>query len=85
MATHQSDDEVSDDNSTFKPSYDELQNAFSDLHEECIRLSRLVAKQKSAITFLESRNKMIQNELNEYKLKFDLHDDCTKCDKCPIL
>src|ERR1044072_5689147 len=85
MATHQRDDEVSDDSSTFKPSYDELQNAFSELHEECIRLSRLVAKQKSAITFLESRNKMVVNELDEYKLKFDLHDECTKCGKCIIL
>src|ERR1044072_8843540 len=85
MATHQRDDEVSDDNSTFKPSYDELQNAFSELHEEYIRLSRIVAKQKSAITFLESRNKMVVIELDEYKLKFDLHIDCMKCNNCPIL
>src|ERR1044072_1960967 len=85
MATHQSDDEVSDDNSTFKPSYDELQNAFSDLHEECIRLSRLVAKQKSAITFLEHRNKMVVNELDQHKLKFDFHSTCMKCNNCPIL
>ena len=40
MATHQSDTEVSDDNSTSKPSYDELQNAFGELHGDCVRLSK---------------------------------------------
>ena len=85
MATHQSDYEVSDDNSTSKPSYDELQNDFGELHEECVRLAILVAQQKSDITFLEHRNKMIVNELDQYKLKFDLHSDCMKCDNCPIL
>ena len=73
MATHQSDDEVRDDNSTSKPSYDALQNAFGELHDECVRLARLVSQQKSAITFLEHRNKMVVNELDQYKLKFDLH------------
>src|ERR1044072_401389 len=86
MATHNSDNEVSDDNSTTsKPSYDELQNAFGELHEECVRLARLVAQQKSCITFLEHRNKIVVNELDQYKLKFDLYCDCMKCDKCPIL
>src|ERR1044072_1536791 len=85
MASHNSDEEVSDDNSTSKPSYDELQNAFGELHEECVRLARLVAQQKSAITFLEHRNKMVVNELDQYKLKFDLHSTCMKCDNCPIL
>ena len=35
--------------------------------------------------FIESRNKMIVSEFDEYKLNFELHNDCMKCDKCPIL
>ena len=85
MASHNSDDEVSDDNSTSKPSQDELQNAFGELHDECVELARLVDQQKSAITFLEHRNNMVVNELDQYKLKFDLHSTCMKCDNCPIL
>src|ERR1044072_4658261 len=60
-------------------------NAFNELHEEYVTPARLVAQQKSAITFLEHRNKMVLNELDQYKLKFDLHSECMKCDNCPIL
>jgi len=38
-----------------KPSYEELQNAFHELHEECSTLSRTCAKQKNLILSLERK------------------------------
>lgn len=35
---HFDDDEVSNFESSDKPSYDELQNSFNDLDDECIKL-----------------------------------------------
>lgn len=51
IASHHSDDEqeVIDCELNHKPSYEELQNAFHELHEECLILSRTCAKQKKLI------------------------------------
>lgn len=46
MTSHHSDGEleVSDCELIDKPSYEELQNAFQELHEKCLTLSRTIAK-----------------------------------------
>lgn len=55
------DDEISNDESY----YDELYDAFNDLHAECLKLSRLCFKQKKIISSLESNFKNIQDELDK--------------------
>lgn len=57
MDSHHSDDEeneVSDSESNDMPSYDELQNSFHELHEECLKLSRKCSNKKKLILSLES-------------------------------
>lgn len=58
MASHHSDDEeneVSDSEINDKRSHEELQNAFNELYEECINLSKTCAKQKKQIVSLERK------------------------------
>jgi len=44
MVSHDSNKKVSDFNSEYKPTYDELQNAFDKLHEETIKFARLISQ-----------------------------------------
>lgn len=53
MVSHVCDD---DEVSNNKPSYEELHDAFSDLHDECLKLSRLCTKQKKTISSLKSKS-----------------------------
>jgi len=77
MVSHYSDDEeneVSDFELNFKPSYEELQNAFNELYEECINLSKTCAKQKKQIVSLERKAFDAQVELEKVK-----SSSCNKC------
>lgn len=52
MVSHHFDyDKISNFNSSNKPYYDELQDSFNDLHDKCLKIYRLYAKQKKSITF----------------------------------
>jgi len=66
MASRHSNDEqeVSDYELNDKPSYEELQNAFHELHEECLNLSRTCAKQKNLILSLERKANDYLQELS---------------------
>jgi len=56
MVSHHSDDDQEvNDSELIKPSYEELQNAFDELHEECINLAKTRAKQKKLIVSLERK------------------------------
>lgn len=76
MASHHSDDEqeVSSPMSNEKPSYIELQNAFHELHEECLILSRTISKQKKLILDLERSSNDTCVELENVK-----DSVCNKC------
>lgn len=76
MASHHSDDEqeVSDSELNFKPSYEELQNAFDELFEEFINLSKTCAKQKKQNVSLERKVFDAQEELEKIK-----SSSCNKC------
>lgn len=77
MASHHSDDEeneVSDSELNYKYSYEELQNAFNELYEECINLSKTCAKQKKQIVSLERKAFDAQVELEKVK-----SSSCNKC------
>lgn len=68
MASHHSSDEeheVSDFKIDDSPSYDETQNAFNELHDEFLKLSRKYSKQKKTILNLES-------EVSNTKVELDL-------------
>lgn len=59
MVSHHSDDddeEVSDFVSINKLFYDELHDAFNNLYDECLKLSKLNAKQKKIISSLETKS-----------------------------
>ncbi|KAK2437759.1 hypothetical protein QL285_022616 [Trifolium repens] len=75
MASHNSDDdEVSNFDSNDKPSYDELQNAFNELYEELLKLSRKYSNQNKLILSLESEANNMKMELDQVK-----NSACTKC------
>jgi len=70
MASHQSDyeeNEVSDSELNYKYSYEDLQNAFNELYEECINISKTCAKQKKQIVSLERKAFDAQVELEKVK------------------
>lgn len=74
MASHHSNDEeneVSDSEINDIPSYDELQNAFHELHEECLNLSRKFSKQKKIILSLESKANDMKNRIRP-RQKFNM-------------
>ncbi|KAF1894548.1 hypothetical protein Lal_00039649 [Lupinus albus] len=69
MASHQSEDELDEVSNSFElHSYDELQEAFNELHDEFLKLSKICFKQKKTIVELESKVNS-QNKL-------------TSCNKC---
>lgn len=69
MASHQSEDELDEVSNSFElHSYDELQEAFNELHDEFLKLSKICSKQKKTIVELESKVNS-QNKL-------------TSCNKC---
>ena len=82
IANHESDNEVSDSETIYKPSFDDLQDAFGELHDECMRLSRENAKLKSTLTSLEKKNDMLLSELDEYKIQFNLCNSLENENKC---
>ena len=68
MANHESNDEVSDSETIYKPTFDDLQDAFGELHDECMRLSRENNKLKSTLATLEKKNNVLLSELDESKI-----------------
>ncbi|KAF1894408.1 hypothetical protein Lal_00027105 [Lupinus albus] len=56
MASHQSEDEFDEVSHSFElHSYDELQEAFNELHDEFLKFSKMCSKQKKTIVELESK------------------------------
>lgn len=53
MTSHQSEDEVSDDELCLSFTYDELHDAFEKLHKESLDLAKLVVKQKNLMAQVE--------------------------------
>ena len=78
MPSHHFDDEeeVSDFELNYKTSYAELQNAFDELYEECINLSKTCAKRKKQIVSLERKTFDTQVELEKVK-----GSSCNKCEE----
>lgn len=76
VSHHSSDDEheVSDSKIDDKPSYDELQCAFNELHDGFLKLSRKFSKQKKTILNLKS-------EANIKKVELGLIQNLT-CNNC---
>jgi phage gpG-like protein len=75
MASHNpDDDEVSNFDSNDKPSYNKLQNAFNELYEEFLKLSRKYSNQKKLILSLESEANNMKIELDQVK-----NSTCNKC------
>lgn len=66
--------EVSDYELNDKSSYNKLQNALHELHEECLTLFRAFAKQKKLIVSLESKANDTNVELENIK-----NSACNKC------
>lgn len=55
MVSHLTDnDNEENEVSNDKPSYNDFQNSFNDLHDECINLSRLCTRKKKIMSSLES-------------------------------
>lgn len=74
---HLNDDEVSN----VKLSYDELHDAYNDLHDECLKFYRLSAKQKKIISFLEIKTNVMQEELDKFKSILYIHGNSSSCNK----
>ncbi|KAF1891568.1 hypothetical protein Lal_00015168, partial [Lupinus albus] len=69
MASHQSEDELDEVSNSFElHSYDELQEAYNELHDEFLKLSKICSKQKKTIVELES--------------KVNSENKLTSCNKC---
>ena len=52
--SYESDEEVTSSNNNLSISFDELQDAFVDLHKESIKLAKLVSSSKKTISNLEN-------------------------------
>ena len=80
-----SDGGVPSSNLDFSPSFDELQDAFNDVHEESLRLAKLVASSKKIISSLEKQISILNKELEELKIEketlglIDANSTCSKC------
>ena len=81
----ESDEEVTTFNTDLSPSFDELQDAFNDLHEESLRLTKLVTSSKKIISSLEEEISRLNKELDELNIEnetlglIDANSTCSKC------
>lgn len=82
IVSHHSDDDdkVSNFDSSDKPSYDELQDLFNNLHDECIKFYRLYTKQKEIISSLKIKTNTMQEKLDKVKTS----PTCNKCNSLTL-
>ena len=65
--SYESDEEVTSSNNNLSISFDELQDAFADLHRESIKLAKLVSSSKKTISDLEKEVSKLNKELENLK------------------
>ena len=63
---YESDEEVTSSNN-LSISFDELQDAFADLHKESIKLAKLVSSSKKTISNLENEISKLNKELDHLR------------------
>jgi len=82
---YESGEEVMSYNYDISISFDELQDAFNDLHEEYVKLAKLVSYSKKTISSLEKEilklNVKLENLKSEVKIlkSVDKNQSSTKC------
>ncbi|RYA67203.1 hypothetical protein DD598_29215, partial [Enterobacter cloacae complex sp. 2DZ2F16B1] len=64
---YESDEEVASSDNNLSISFDELQDAFADLHKESIKLAKLVPSSKKKISNLEKKVLKLNEELQNLK------------------
>ena len=64
--SYESDEEVTSSNN-LSISFDELQDAFADLHKESIKLAKLVSSSKKTISNLENEILKLNKELDHFR------------------
>lgn len=64
---YESDEEVTSSNNKLYISFDELQDVFTDLHKESIKLAKLVTFSKKTISNLEKKVLKLNEELENLK------------------
>ena len=69
--SYESDEEVTSSNN-LSISFDELQEAFADLHKESIKLAKLVSSSKKTISALEKEISKLNKELDHLKIKVSI-------------
>lgn len=83
VSHHTNDNEVSNFYLSHKPSYDELQDAFDNFLDECLKLCGLCNKEKKIISTLQSKSKSMQDELDKSKLNIQgSYSSCNICVSC---
>ena len=65
--SYESDEEVTSSDNNLSISFDELQDAFADLHKESIKLAKLVSSSKETILDLEKEVLKLNKELENLK------------------
>ena len=70
--SYESDEEVTSSNNNLSISFDELQDAFADLHRESIKLAKLVSSSKKTISDLEKEISKLNKELDHLKTEVSI-------------
>ena len=63
VKNYESVEEVTSSDNNLSISFDELQNAFTDLHKESVKLAKLVSSSKKTISILEKEVLKLNEEL----------------------
>ena len=77
--------EVQSPSHDLSPTYDELQDAFEELHDESIRLAKLVSTSKKTILILEDKISILNKEVEDLKIEnetlglIDANSSCPTC------
>nr|KYP47208.1 hypothetical protein KK1_031150 [Cajanus cajan] len=69
---YKSEEEVTSSNNDISISFDELQDAFNDLHKESFKLAKLVSSYKKTISNLEKQILKLNNELENLKIEIKI-------------
>nr|KYP62970.1 hypothetical protein KK1_017531 [Cajanus cajan] len=69
---YESEEEVTSPNNDISISFDELQDAFNDLHKESFKLAKLVSSYKKTISNLEKETSKLNDELDNLKTKIKI-------------
>ena len=65
--SYESDEEETSSNNNLSISFDEVQDAFADLHRESIKLAKLVSSSKKTISDLENEILKLNKELDHLR------------------